>query len=145
MGFGFSPSFIDMILSWGISTRPALIIPMGLVFGTFYYLVFSWVIETFDLPTLGRYDEGLSGFGNLDTEELAAQIVKGLGGKENLSTVDNCATRLRVTVKDSTKVNEKILKAAGAKGFLQSGNAIQIVIGTQVEFVADEINSFRRT
>ena len=145
IGFGFSPSFIDMILSWGISTRPALIIPMGLVFGTFYYLVFSWVIETFDLPTLGRYDEGVSGFDNLDTEEFAAQIVKGLGGKENLSAVDNCATRLRVTVKDSAKVDEKILQASGVKGIFRSGNAIQVVIGTQVEFVADEINSFRRS
>ena len=143
IGFGFSPSFIDMILSWGISTRPALIIPMGLVFGAFYYFVFSWVIKTFDLPTLGRYEENYA-VDNLDANEFAAQIVKGLGGSKNLSTVDNCATRLRVTVKDSSKVDEKILKAAGAKGIFRSGNAIQVIIGTQVEFVADEINSLRR-
>ncbi len=142
IGFGFSPSLIDLILNWGISTRPALIIPMGLVFGLIYYLIFSWTIENFDLPTLGRYDmEG--GENDASKGNMVAQIVKGLGGKENLIEVGNCTTRLRVTVKDGSTVDEKILKAAGAKGVLKNGTAIQIVIGTQVEFVADEINSMR--
>lgn len=58
--------------------------------------------------------------------------------------MSNCATRLRVTVKDSSKVDEKILKSAGAKGVFKKNNAIQVVIGTEVEFVADEINSILR-
>ena len=58
--------------------------------------------------------------------------------------MSNCATRLRVTVKDSSKVDEKILKSAGAKGVFNKNNAIQVVIGTEVEFVADEINSILR-
>ena len=143
MGFGFSPSLIDMILCWGISTRPELIIPIGLLFGAIYYFIFSWMITAFDLPTLGRYNED-SDADNLDDKKIAAQIIKGLGGTENLSEVGNCATRLRVTVKDPAKVDEKILKAASGKGIFRNGNAIQIVIGTQVEFVADEINSLRR-
>ena len=57
VGCGFSPSLIDLILSWGISTRPALVIPVGLAFSVIYYFVFSWAIVKFDLPTLGRYDE----------------------------------------------------------------------------------------
>lgn len=139
MGFGFSPSFIDMILCWGISTRPELIIPTGLLFGAFYYLIFSWIIETFDLPTLGRYDEEIS----VNENDSAAQIVKGLGGSENLLEIDNCATRLRLIVRDASKVNEKILKSAGARGVLIRGNAVQVVIGTQVEFVADEIKAIK--
>lgn len=139
VGCGFSPSLIDLILSWGISTRPALVIPVGLAFGVVYYFVFSWAIVKFDLPTLGRYDEDAPA----QEKSSAAQIVQGLGGMENLLTIDNCATRLRLTVKDVSKVDEKILTAAGAKGVFMSGNGVQVVIGTQVEFVADEIKSLR--
>ncbi len=137
VGCGFSPSFIDLILSWGISTRPAMVIPVGLAFGAIYYFIFSWAIVRFNLPTLGRYDEETSA----QEKNFAAQIVTGMGGMENLLTIDNCATRLRLTVKDISKVDEKALKSAGAKGVFTSGNAVQVVIGTQVEFVADEIKS----
>ena len=144
VGCGFSPSFIDLILSWGISTRPAMIIPVGLAFGAIYYLIFSWAIVKFNLPTLGRYDEEISADKTSDSSDFAKKIINGLGGIENLQDVSNCATRLRVTVKDSFKVDEKLLKSAGAKGVFKKNNAIQIVIGTEVEFVADEINSIMR-
>lgn len=143
VGCGFSPSLIDLILNWGISTRPALIIPIGLAFGAIYYFVFRWAIIKFDLPTLGRCDAENREHVTHDENNFAAQIVKGLGGIENLIDVGNCATRLRVTVKDVGKVDEKILTTAGAKGIFKKGNGIQVVIGTQVEFVADEINSLR--
>ena len=139
VGCGFSPSLIDLILSWGISTRPALVIPVGLAFGVIYYFVFSWAIVKFNLPTLGRYDEDAPA----EEKKSAAQLVEGLGGMENILTIDNCATRLRLTVKDLSKVDEKILTAAEAKGVFMSGNGVQVVIGTQVEFVADEIKSLR--
>ncbi len=139
IGCGFSPSLIDLILSWGISTRPALVIPVGLAFGVIYYFVFSWAIVKFNLPTLGRYDEDAPA----EEKKSAAQLVKGLGGMENILTIDNCATRLRLTVKDISNVDEKILTAAGAKGVFVSGNAVQVVIGTQVEFVADVIKSLK--
>ncbi len=118
--------------------------PIGLAFGAVYYLVFSRAIVKFNLPTLGRYAEEISADKTSDGDNFAKKILAGLGGAENLVDVGNCATRLRVTVKDSSKIDEKILRAAGAKGVFKKGDAIQVVIGTQVEFVADEINSLRK-
>ena len=145
VGCGFSPSLIDLVLNWGISTRPEMILPIGLIFGASYYFVFSRAIVKFNLPTLGRVDEETSSPETSNTSEFTSAIVKGLGGYENLAEVGNCATRLRVTVKDVSKVDEKFLKSAGAKGVIVKGDAIQVIIGTQVEFVADEINSARKT
>ena len=143
VGCGFSPSLIDLVLNWRISTRPELILPIGLIFGAIYYFVFSRAIVKFNLPTIGRVDEEISSGGTLG--DFAGKIVDGLGGMENLLDVQNCATRLRVTVKDASKVDEKFLKSAGAKGVIVKGDAIQVIVGTQVEFVADEINSARKT
>ncbi|MBR1807262.1 MAG: PTS transporter subunit EIIC [Selenomonadaceae bacterium] len=140
IGFGFSAGFIDFVLNWKLATRPELILPIGLAFGAVYYVVFSFAIVKFNLPTIGRVDEEIS-----SGDDFANMIVDGLGGHENLLTVGNCATRLRVTVKDASKVDEKLLKSAGAKGVFVKGNAIQVVIGTQVEFVAAEINSVRKS
>ena len=139
IGFGFSAGFIDFVLNWSLATRPEMILPIGLIFGAVYYFVFSWAIVKFNLPTIGRVDEEIS-----SGDDFAGKIVDGLGGRENLVDVGNCATRLRVTVKDVSKVDEQRLRSAGAKGVFVSGNAIQVVIGTQVEFVADEINSARK-
>ena len=135
IGCSFSPSLIDLILNWTISTRPAMIFPIGLVFAAIYYVVFSWAIVHFNLPTLGRYDDETSA--KLD-DNFATEIVKGLGGAENLITVGNCITRLRVTVKDSSKVDEKFLKSlSGVKGVFGKGTAIQIVVGLQAEALAN--------
>ena len=144
IGFGFSAGLIDFVLNWKLATRPEMILPIGLIFGAVYYFVFSFAIVKFNLPTIGRVDEEISAGNKSDTSEFTAAIVRGLGGYENLSEVGNCATRLRVTVKDVSKVDEKLLKSAGAKGVFVKGKAIQVVIGTQVEFVADEINSARK-
>lgn len=145
VGCGFSPSLIDLVLNWGISTRPAMILPIGLMFGIIYYLVFSFVIVKFNLPTIGRGDSENSSPETSNTNEFTDAIISGLGGLKNLLDVQNCATRLRVKVKDASKVDKKILMSAGAKGVIVKGNAIQVIIGTQVEFVADEINSARKT
>ena len=139
IGFGFSAGLIDFVLNWKLATRPELILPIGLIFGAVYYVVFSFAIVKFKLPTIGRVDDEIS-----SSDDFAGKIVDGLGGHENLVDVGNCATRLRVTVKDASKVDEKFLKSAGAKGVFVKGNAIQVVIGTQVEFVANEINSARK-
>ena len=144
IGFGFSAGLIDFVLNWKLATRPEMILPIGLIFGAVYYFVFSRAIVKFNLPTIGRVDDETSAGNKSDTSEFTAEIVRGLGGYENLSEVGNCATRLRVTVKDVSKVDEKLLKSAGAKGVFVKGKAIQVVIGTQVEFVADEINSARK-
>ena len=143
-GFGFSAGLIDYVLNWGLSTHSELIIPIGLVFAVIYYALFSWAIVKFNLPTIGRFDENSSGDEkSARADDNVAKITTGLGGYENFTDVQNCATRLRLTVKDATKVDEKVLKSAGAKGVFIKGNAVQVVIGTNVEFVADAINSSR--
>lgn len=141
VGCSFSMGFIDYVLNWGLSTRPELIIPIGVIFGLLYYIVFSQIITAFDLPTLGRFDDKISGSA-VDNAELASAIVKNLGGLGNLETVDSCVTRLRISVKEAAQVNEKLLNSIdGVKGVFIKGTAIQIIIGPHVEFVANEINN----
>ena len=70
---------------------------------------------------------------------MAAAILEGVGGAENVTSVDNCITRLRLEVKDRLLVDEKKIKAAGAAGVIRPGkNNVQVIIGTKVQFVADE-------
>ena len=71
--------------------------------------------------------------------EVAAIILEGVGGKENVASIDNCITRLRLEVKDNTLVNEKKIKSAGVSGVIRPGKtSVQVVVGTKVQFVADE-------
>ena len=70
---------------------------------------------------------------------MAAVILEGLGGSANVKSVDNCITRLRLEIKDYTAVDEKKIKSAGVAGVIRPGkNSVQVVIGTKVQFVADE-------
>lgn len=142
VGFGFGPCFIDYVLNFGISTRPELIIPIGMIFFAIYYIIFRNAIIRLNLPTIGREEENFSE-NEENISEFAKKIINGLGGLENLKEVSNCATRLRIIVNDAKKVDEEILKKSGMKGIFKKGNAIQIVVGTKVEFLADEINSRR--
>ena len=78
---------------------------------------------------------------NGDFTEVAKVILEGLGGKENVTSVDNCITRLRIEVKDYTAVDEKKIKSAGVAGIIRpSKTSVQVVIGPKVQFVADEVN-----
>ena len=71
---------------------------------------------------------------------MAAIILEGLGGKENVASLDNCITRLRMEIKDNTKVNEKKIKSAGVAGIMRPGKtSVQVIVGTKVQFVADEM------
>lgn len=71
---------------------------------------------------------------------MAAIILEGLGGKENVASLDNCITRLRLEIKDNTKVNEKKIKSAGVAGVMRPGKtSVQVIVGTKVQFVADEM------
>ena len=99
----------------------------------------------FDLKTPGREDdddneaEKSAVLSNDDFTEVAKIILEGVGGKENVKSIDNCITRLRLEVKDYTKVNEKVIKSAGVAGVMRpSKTSVQVIIGTQVQFVADE-------
>ena len=143
-GFGFSAGFIDYVLNYGLATKPALIIPIGLAFGALYYVIFSWAIKHFDLPTIGRYDDVEEAAPAGESSDYARNITEALGGIDNLLSIGNCATRLRLEVADSGKVDEKALKKLGVKGVFASGNNVQVVIGTQVEFVAREIIALKK-
>jgi PTS system N-acetylglucosamine-specific IIC component len=140
-GFGFSAGFIDYFLNWGLATKPILIIPVGLVFGAIYYLVFVWVIKALDIPTPGRVDEEMdeSVLSNLNVSDFSVKLVERLGGKSNIDTLDACITRLRMTVKDANAIDEAALKSMGIKGILKKANNVQVIVGTRAELIADEM------
>lgn len=144
-GFGFSAGFIDYVLNWGLATKPVLIIPIGLVFFVLYYVIFSWAIRHFDIPTIGRYDdETAEDEGGIDEDEAnyIGAIVENLGGKENLLEISSCITRLRLKVGDGSVVNAEELKKLGAKGVISKGQAVQVIMGTNAEHIADEMKNF---
>ncbi|WP_114786622.1 N-acetylglucosamine-specific PTS transporter subunit IIBC [Vibrio tetraodonis] len=142
-GFGFSAGLVDMILS---SRNPLavnwyMLIAQGLVFFCIYYAVFRTVIVKFNLKTPGREDEDSSylvASGN--SLELAKQYLKALGGHENLTAIDACITRLRLTIKDTSVINESTLKNLGAMGVVKLGaNNVQVILGPLAEIVAGEM------
>lgn len=147
VGFNFSAGLVDYVLSFSspMAQNPLLMIPVGLVFFVIYYVVFRFVITKFNLKTPGREDDDISEeekhvtISNSNYAQVAAIILEGLGGKENISEVDNCITRLRLEVKDYTAVDEKKIKSAGVAGVMRpSKTSVQVIVGTQVQHVADE-------
>ena len=144
-GFSFSAGATDLLFSASLpaAQRTWLIIPLGIAAFVVFYLVFRFVIVKFDLKTPGREDdeeeEATVELANNDYTAIAATILEGLGGKANITSVDNCITRLRLEVKDNTVVNEKKIKEAGVAGVIRPGKtSVQVVIGPKVQFVADE-------
>ena len=121
-----------------------MIIPLGAAAFIVFYVVFRFAITKFDLKTPGREDDDLEAekkveLGNNDYTTVAAIILEGLGGAENVTSIDNCITRLRLEVKDSSLVDEKKIKSAGVAGIVRpSKQAVQVIVGTKVQFVADE-------
>lgn len=148
-GFSFSAGAIDFILSLRvpIANQPWMLLVQGLVFFVIYYFLFRFLIVKFDLKTPGREDdevESVTGAAIDKKDEqfhtMAAQILEGLGGDENIQTFDFCATRLRVEVNDMDKVNEDQIKKTGVAGTHKVGkNSIQVIVGTNVQFVYDEM------
>ena len=147
-GFNFSAGFVDWILSFNapMAVNPWLIIPIGAVFAVIYYFVFSWAIKEFDLKTPGREDdeeieaEKLIVLANDNFTDMARVILEGLGGAANLKEYDYCATRIRAEVNDYLQVDEKKIKSAGIPGIIRpSKNNVQVIIGTKVQFVHDEL------
>ena len=145
-GFSFSAGFLDLFFSsqTPLAQNPWMIIVVGLATAVVYYLVFRIAIVKFDFKTPGREDEDVPVTTDLKGDAAfvayAEKVLEGLGGKENITSVDNCITRIRCEVVDSSKVNDSVLKAAGAKGVLHPSNtAVQVIVGTQVQFVVDEL------
>ena len=123
-----------------------LLIPIGLVTAVIFYIVFRVAIQALDLKTPGREDDDDTDaemkvtLANDNYTEIARIVLEGLGGKDNITSADNCITRLRMEVKDRLLVDEKKIKSAGVAGVIRPGkNSVQIVIGPKVQFVADEL------
>ena len=113
----------------------------------FQIFSFQFAIKKFDLKTPGREDdddletEKKVELGSNDYTAIAAKILEGCGGKENITSIDNCITRLRLEVKDITAVSDKVIKSAGVAGVIKPGKtSVQIIIGPKVQFVADEFS-----
>lgn len=159
-GFGFSAGLVDFVLSFRLplANQPYMLILQGLVFAALYYFLFKFLIAKFNLMTPGREegegeeDEDMPTEKTIDVPEggnkftpMATKIYAGLGGDENVTAVDNCTTRLRIQVKDMDKVDQKAIKATGVPGINVVGkNDIQVIVGTEVQFVADEINKIKK-
>ncbi|ASF38255.1 PTS sugar transporter [Halobacillus halophilus] len=151
-GFGFSAGLIDYSLNFGIAQNPLMLLPIGLVLGLIYFLVFYYLIVRLDLKTPGREDEdedfveesqavGQPSEGSEnDDDRKASDYLKALGGAENIKSLDYCTTRLRLQMIDREQVDENALKRAGARGVMKvGGQNLQVVVGTSVEFLAEAI------
>ncbi|KAF1679049.1 MULTISPECIES: N-acetylglucosamine-specific PTS transporter subunit IIBC [Bacillus] len=143
-GFSFSAGAIDYVLSYGIAEKPLLLLLIGICYAAVYFIVFYVLIKALNLKTPGREDDDVGEVLDENTVQDVNEniMLKGLGGKENLQTIDHCATRLRLTVKDAALVDEALLKIAGAKGVVKSGgSSVQVIIGPNVEFAAEELRA----
>lgn len=133
---------------------------IGLIFTAIFFIVFYYIIIKFDIKTPGRQDTGAAKLytkkdykqkqqsqGEIDVafsrdnefKIKASRFLEGLGGKENIDSVTNCATRLRTTIKDSTSVlDDDFFMENGAIGVVRRNNSVQVIIGISVPQVRDE-------
>lgn len=162
VGMTFSGGLIDLVL-FGVmqgnaKTHWIWIVVVGVVYFVIYYLVFRFMITKFDYKTPGRDDaEEVKLYTRADVnarsaasgsnapagdDPVSALIVEGLGGTDNLSDVDCCATRLRCTVKDAALVRQDVLKASGASGVICKGNGVQVVYGPKVAVIKAKLEDY---
>ncbi len=144
-GFCFSAGATDLVFSASLpaAANTWLIIPLGIAAFVVFYFVFLFAIKKFDLKTPGREDDQEDELNidvaNNDYTAMAAAILEGLGGKQNIASADHCITRLRLEVRDRLLVDEKKIKASGAAGVIRPGKtSVQVIIGPKVQFVYDE-------
>ncbi len=164
VGMTFSGGLIDMtlfgILQGNAKTHWIWIVVVGLVYAVVYYFVFYFMITKLNLKTPGREPDDVEpklyrrsdvneakaakakGADKRALDVVSAMILKGLGGKDNLSDVDCCATRLRVTVNDPSKVIDDMLKASGASGVIHKGNGVQVIYGPKVSVIKSDLEDF---
>lgn len=163
VGMTFSGGLIDMtlfgIMQGNAKTNWIMIVIVGIVYFIVYYFLFNFVIKKMNLKTPGREDdneetklytradvnarkENGQAVGNQANDSTSAMIARGLGGLENISDVDCCATRLRCTVHDANKVEEAVLKASGAAGVIKKGNGIQIIYGPRVTVIKSNLEDY---
>lgn len=162
VGMTFSGGLIDLVL-FGVmqgnaKTHWMWVVVVGAVYFVLYYIIFRFMISKFDYKTPGRDDaEEVKLYTRADVnarsaasgsnapagdDPVSALIVEGLGGTDNLSDVDCCATRLRCTVKDAALVRQDVLKASGASGVICKGNGVQVVYGPKVAVIKAKLEDY---
>lgn len=162
VGLTFSGGFLDLflfgILQGNEKTSWLRIIPVGIIYFILYYVIFTFLIKKFDFKTPGREDDDtetrlytkadVNARREAGTKTAAADdpvseaITRGLGGKQNISDVDCCATRLRITVNDASKVRDEIIKQTGSRGIVKKGQGIQIIYGPQVTVIKAKLEEY---
>ena len=166
VGLTFSGGLLDFflfgILQGNAKTSWMRVIPVGIIYFFLYYFIFKFMIRKFNFKTPGREDEDtetkLYTKADVNARREAAQaetvtsddatseaITRGLGGKKNISDVDCCATRLRCTVKDASRVNDGILKATGASGVVHKGQGVQVIYGPNVTVIKSNLEDYLET
>ena len=154
LGFTFSAGAIDYVLNYGLSTKGWLALVIGAIYAVVYYGLFRFFIRKFNMATPGREpagaEEQVASFdkGGFVAPAASAAVpravcyIAALGGAANLSIVDACTTRLRLSVVDPSKVSETDLKTIGARGVLKRGaTSVQVIIGPEADIIADEIRT----
>ena len=133
-----------------MANHPWMLIVQGLVFAVIYYVIFTLMIKKLDLNTPGRNVEAtemnetvLKTTGSSAYDERATAIFEALGGAENIISLTNCATRLRLRVNDMDKVDMDRIKATGVPGtHVLDDQNLHVIVGTDVEFVADRMRDY---
>lgn len=148
-GFGFSAGFIDYLINYKLATNPLLILPLGLFIGFVYFIVGDTLIKLFKIDILDEFssDEPVAkGVKKSTIEEKhaeaseAEEFIQALGGRENIVDTDACITRLRMSVVDSSRLNDDAFKQLGAKGVIRPDKqSIQVVLGAKAEQIAQKI------
>ena len=164
VGLTFSGGFLDFflfgILQGNEKTSWLRVIPVGIIYFLLYYFIFKFMIRKFDFKTPGREEDDVetklytkadvnarkAAAGEIqasDSEDPVSEaITRGLGGKKNISDVDCCATRLRCTVHDASRVSDSILKATGASGIVHKGNGVQVIYGPNVTVIKSNLEDY---
>ncbi len=157
VGLTFSGGLIDLflfgILQGNAKTSWLRIIPAGIIYFLLYYFIFTFLIKKYNLKTPGREDDDTetklytkadvnAAKASSSSNSVSARIIQGLGGKENISDIDCCATRLRVTVLKSDLVDDAALKATGASGVIHKGKGVQVVYGPNVTVIKSNLEDY---
>ena len=146
IGCTFSSGLIDLlllgVLPGNAKTSWLFVIPVGIVIGLVYYFVFDFAIKKFDLKTPGREEIDSQVKINALKEDASELIVSGLGGVDNLVSVDCCATRLRVEIKDQQKISESDLRNTGALGLTIKDTSIQVIYGPGVNLIKSRLEDY---
>ena len=139
MAMSFSNGMIDYVLYFGIATKPLWIIILGALYAVLYYVIFRVLITALDLKTPGREDELETTTAVAASSELASELIKAFGGKDNIKSLDACITRLRVSVADTANVDTERVKQLGATAVMVVGNNMQAIFGPRSDNIRSEM------